>query len=167
MQMISSVLENPVWRWWWWLRKRCVFDNIFPSHSSHTHTQTQLRWLNLWLQEAAVAVNQALASISVQFWQIDRKAWCHHFRKRRRKKKEPPFYIPRWNSFQNGRHFIWWEIETESNNTSLCDRQNEASISYLSFFTTQTKRKAPEQEQGGKDNNNNKKKKKIALLKPL
>lgn len=102
MQMVSSVLENPVWRWW--LQKQCVFDDIFPwrtqthpppqplSHThththSHTHssTQTQLRWLKLWLPEAAIAVNQALVSTSVQSRQIDRKAWCHQFRKKKQR----------------------------------------------------------------------------------
>lgn len=176
MQMISSVLENPVWRWWRRLQKQCVFDDIFlwtkhprtlalshtHTHQTHTHphtpthTQIHLRWLKLWLPEAAIAVNQALFSVSVQSRQIDRKAWCHQFRKR-----ESPFYIPRCNSTQRGRRFIRWEIETESNNTILCGRQNEASTSHLSFITRQRQKKRRNRRREGRT------KKEIAILKPL
>lgn len=179
MQMIlSSVLENPVWRWR--LQKVCFWTTSSPDENTprglyartHTHatlcTRTRTKhggddW-NSRFPEAAVVVvvDQALVFRLSPDRLTAGRVVVGLGNKKKKRRREPPLCIPRCNSAPRGRLFIGWEIETESDNTSLCGRQNEASVSHLSVFTRLEKggvggaggKRGKKKKEGGRDARN-------------
>lgn len=135
-------------------RNSVLLTTSSPDAHAHarTHTNTVKNYWNFQKQPVA-SIKPSLPSQSSPDRQIGKHGVISFG------KKGPPFSIPRCNSTQRGRQFIRWEIETESNNTSLCERQNEAPISYLSLFTRQRQKKRWNRRREGKTKKKKKEKK--------
>ncbi len=102
-------------------------------------------------------------SFPFQSRQIDRKAWCHQFRK---KKRSLPLLFRDIIPAREGGELYGEKIETESNNTSLCERQKMKPPSLTFHFSPDRDKKKKNLSagiEGGKDKTKQKEKKKKSL----